>query len=193
MGSILRSFIWASQSTSQQWALQSSLTPVPCYGLWGGCGGKGQTQRLTLFPAFLFSLPVSLPPERSLMDQKLLPYILILRQVESWDGILVSSLPTTQVYREWLMLVLKQVMEQAGCSQTCSWPLGSIYPFQVEISESPLSAVCTDFLAEEFSALSLDSTMNLNFRSEDFPTWVWIQSSPQRATSQSSHFLLVLV
>ena len=131
MGSILRSFIWASQSTSQQWALQSSLTPVPCYGLWGGCGGKGQTQRLTLFPAFLFSLPVSLPPERSLMDQKLLPYILILRQVESWDGILVSSLPTTQVYREWLMLVLKQVMEQAGCSQTCSWPLGSIYPFQV--------------------------------------------------------------
>lgn len=45
-------------------------------------------------------------------------------------------------------------------------------PFPGEISESPLSAVCTDLLAEEFSALSLDSTMNLNFRSEDFPTWV---------------------
>ena len=29
-----------------------------------------------------------------------------------------------------------------------------------------------DLLSEEFSTLSLDSTMNLNFRSEDSPTWV---------------------
>ena len=126
--------------SSQQWTRQSSLTPVPSYSPWGGCRGRGETQGLTLFPTFLFSLPVSLSPERSLMDQKLLPYILIYGQVESWDGILVSSLPTTQACGEWLMFILKRVMEQAGCSQTCSWPLGSRYSFQVEISESPLSA-----------------------------------------------------
>ena len=126
--------------SSQQWTLQSSLTPVPSYSLlrrvsWQG--GDTRTHSLPYFPI----LPPSFLASRKVSDGSetpaLCPHLWTSGELRWHSGFFPPYYPSV-----WGMtdVHFEDSHGTSRCSQTCSWPLGSRYTFQVEISESPLSA-----------------------------------------------------